>query len=464
MRLAMSLLAFVALLPSPVRAHDGDLDPAFNGGSPRVVSFDLDPSQKSDYAEAVAVQPDGRIVVAGSVTVPRGPNVDADFGITRLLPDGSLDTSFGDASTPGMTHVDFPAASGSGHDYGQFLALAPDGGIYVGGLLSPSGGTRLGVVRLLPNGHIDTTWANGGRFVMTRTGHWEFNAALVQPDGKLVIVGRYDPGDVSGQASGDFWILRLAAGGNLDSTFGNAGEVVVPIDISGAGPAKRDRATCVTRLADGSLLVGGSAQMASTTDTAFAVVKLRANGTRDTSFDDDGIWAFDMGSYYNGARGIAVDSKGRIVIAGVTGDTDEYVPGQYVVIRLLPNGALDWDLNGTGYLSGIYVAGQTANAWGVAVQSDRKIVIAGTTRNGSDDTRDFAVARFNEDGSYDLGFGIGGIRTAHAWTHDDVGRGVALQNGRIVVAGASRYQVPDDWDFAVLRLTGDVIFADGLGN
>src|SRR4051794_14769623 len=200
---------------------------------------------------------------------------------------------------------------------------------------------------LMSNVPLDATFATGGK----RTtgfdlggGHVDrASRVAVQADGKVVVIGA-----AQGPAGDfDFAIARYNVNGTLDATFNGTGKQTIAFNLGGGND---DRATGLAIAADGKIVVGGYAQVGSFGDYDFAVARLNANGSLDTSFATTGkrTVAFDRGGAgEDKAAGIALQADGKIVLAGhaqfsAFGDYD------FAVARLNANGALDTAFNGTG--------------------------------------------------------------------------------------------------------------------
>jgi uncharacterized delta-60 repeat protein len=263
------------------------------------------------------------------------------------------------------------------------------------------------------------------------------------------------PFNLGGQESGDFALARYEADGDPDPTFSMDG--MLTTDLGGF-----DRA-------EGVAIAGGSTIVAAgTADTPggalFAIARYETDGDPDPTFSNDGELTTDLGvRTSDAASGLAVQSGGQILVAGVSrirsGSPPGFVsegPGDFVLTRYEPDGDLDPAFSGDGKVDTQVANGFGDRANAVAVQGDGKIVVAGLgiDEQGADD-EDFAIARYRADGNPDPTFGGDGILTTDLDGQDsvDVANAVAVQpDGAIVVAGSS------DGDFAVARYqpNGDV--------
>jgi uncharacterized delta-60 repeat protein len=375
----------------------GDLDTSFSGDGKRTISFG-----GVDTANVVLVQPNGRIVVAGSTRkVSTAPS---RFCVARLRSNGTLDTAFGSG---GKRVISFGGDSLGESVFGA--ALQPDGKIVLAG----GSDLRAAVARLNPNGSLDTTFSGDGK----KTFNWapgDFSrtqAVLVLPNGKLVVAG------FSGPEGGDIQAARLKTNGALDTAFGTGGKARVDFGDTEFGFA-------AARQADGRIVVAGRSL-----GSGAVVARLRANGTLDPDFDGDGRLMLPGGGE---ARAVLVQPDSKIVVTGNPGLSEVTT-----VTRLNPNGSPDTTFNGDG------TATIDFGASGAVLQPDGKIVVAGTAQAG------VAVARLNANGSPDATFGAAG-KAAVDFGAATSCNAVALQpNGRIVVAGQR-----SGGDFAVARLLG----------
>jgi uncharacterized delta-60 repeat protein len=181
---------------------DGTVDGTFGVGGKLTVSFGGD-----DAANAVAIQPDGRIVVAGQ----GGPG--QDMAVVRLTSTGALDSSFGSG---GRAFVDF-----GGTEAANGVALQPDGRVVLAGTTSAQGAGDFAVARLTTAGAIDTTFHGSGKYAFGFGAASEQGLALaLQQNGRIVVMGTAD-------VNNDFVVARLDANGNPDTSFGTGGSVGV---------------------------------------------------------------------------------------------------------------------------------------------------------------------------------------------------------------------------------------------
>lgn len=261
----------------------------------------------------------------------------------------------------------------------------------------------------------------------------------IQSNGKIVVAGYSDNGtqDV-------FAIARYNTNGSLDSTFNTDGIVNTTIGSSG------NRAHAVAIQNDGKIVAAGYA-FSTGTSNDFALVRYNTTGSLDTSFDIDGKVTTAFGTYFNDrAFAIAIQGNGKIVVAGYNTDSIS-AQRDFAVTRYNTNGSLDTTFSNDGKVS-LSIASGIDECRSVMIQTDGKIVVAGFSFDFS--TRVFAAVRFNTDGSLDNSFDNDGIVTTAIGANDDAAYAATLQSdGKIVLTGYS-YGVAK-YDFALIRYNTD---------
>jgi uncharacterized delta-60 repeat protein len=387
---------------------NSDLDPSF-GEAGKVITPDTDGGQ------AVVVQPDGRIVVAGDDT------------LARYDPDGTPDATFGPDGT-GLVTTDLENDS-CFVDGPSDVALQPDGKIVVVGIADGGDDEQnFGVQRYFPNGDLDTDFGDQG-LVSTDFGGSSDCAygVTIQADDKIVVAGetRGTDGNI------DVGVARYEADGTPDASFGPDGTGLITTDIAG------DRDID----ADGNIVVVARVSVDSSLDH-FSIVRYSPTGGLDSSFDDDGITDVTLGS----AVGVAIDADGRIVAAGSHNAGIATGQANFAVWRFLAEGDADHTFSGDGVVTTDFpdVAGQTR--WGeyghdLTLQADGRIVVVGRadhTAVGGPFTSDLALVRYGTDGTLDATFGTGGTLTVDFAGGFDAGHDVAIQpDGRIVASATA---------------------------
>ena len=333
---------------------------------------------------------------------------------------GALDVTFG-ASGKTTTNVGVGPTSGL-----MRVAIQPDGKMLVisgvGDGYSEQPGFYL--ARYLTDGTLDTSFGTAGH-VATLVGDSEdFTcpyAVTIQPDGRIVLAGASDD---------DFCLIRYLADGQLDQSFGTGGIVITDF---GAVEFAFD----VAVQSDGKILAAG---YGGTGGNDFALARYNVNGSLDTSFDSDGKVTTDFGGL-DYIQSVAIQSDGKIVAVGAkfSGGFD------FALARYNTNGSLDTSFDTDGKLTTDFGGGSNDTISSVAIQSDGKILVAGTASNG------FALPRYNTSGSLDTSFDTDGKLMTSFGESGAAGYGmVLLSDGRIVVAGTAYVGSSSD---IVLRVT-----------
>jgi uncharacterized delta-60 repeat protein len=429
--------AITALTGGSVTGHaaDGDLDQTF-GRSGRVTT---DFSATTDIAYAVALQPDGKLVVAG-ISYPNNDYSVEDFAVVRYNANGTRDLSFG---VNGKVTTDFPNLAA----VPSTVIVQPDGKILVVGGAFPQF-TFLGdfaMVRYNADGSPDASFGTGG-IVRTRFsvgGSYAFAAALL-PNGKIIAAGTvFVDFSTDNSSNTDFGLVRYNPNGTIDRTFGNRGGVLTDFD------GFNDDLYTLLIQPDGRIVAVGSAKnQAHYYD--FAVARYLANGSIDASFGVGGKVRTDFGaSNLDIAYSASLQSDGKIVAAG-TATLNDGSYGDFAIARYNSNGMLDTSFSRDGRVT-IDFGSILQFAYSVLVQSDGKIVTIGYPNSESSDS-DFLLARCNPNGSLDSNFGVGGkVRTSFGDLNDGANAGLLQPDGKIVAVGFHPTTTRVGVDFIVAR-------------
>jgi uncharacterized delta-60 repeat protein len=441
----------------------GDLDLSFGNGGYVLTSPRPDPKNGQetgpDEAMAVQVQSDGSMFVGGYSL--------HDFSIVKLSPNGAKDTSFG---TGGGVLTDFFGDVDTASDMaiqpdGRVVVVGT-----VNVRVTTKGTTSVtpdfGLVRYLPNGALDSSFgpSRNGK-VNTNLSTYEAGgrqdratSVALQADGKIVVGGLLIRGPASSNSNYDAVLVRYDTAGNLDPTFGQGGKVATSLSPG------YDAITDIEILPDGKILVAGGIDDANGQRRVFAA-RYDASGNLDPTFGSAGVAIAPVGSVFAGNASLALQSDGGIVVvyASYNGSNQDIGLGRFTVSG-------QWDTTfGIAGVATRDLGGDEISIWGV-VQADDKILVAGQTAVVAGQTAsDSLIARFNRDGSLDDGstgdstpgdsFGSGGV-TIHSFStgREDHFAGLTLQpDGKIVAVGTatsiwSRYS---ELDFLVARFQGD---------
>ncbi len=285
-------------------------------------------------------------------------------------------------------------------------------------------------------GELDSTFGGDG-IVTTGIGNSNDEAlsVAVQPDGKIVAAGESFNG-----TDYDFGLVRYNADGSLDISFGTNGKVTTAIGLAG------DWAYSVVIQPDGKILAGGRSW--NDTNSDFALVRYNADGNLDNNFGAGGIVTIAIGLGDDGINSLAIQDDGKIIAAGYSG----IIPNlDFAIVRFNSNGTLDNSF-GTGGKVITPVGSGEDFATSVAIQSDEKIILAGFSLSSGNG--DFALVRYNADGTLDISFNVNGKVTTDISSSDDLATSIAIQpDGKIVVGGRSGNY--PDYDFALGRYNID---------
>ncbi|MBS1783329.1 MAG: T9SS type A sorting domain-containing protein [Bacteroidetes bacterium] len=279
---------------------DGNLDSSFGNNGIKITGY-----PGSEYINSIALQPDGKIVSVGIRQTPE----DA-IQVVRYLPDGSLDSSFGNNGevyfdwTWGVFH--YPTAND--------IAVLSNGKIVVGATtqIDANGKYCFTALRLLPNGSLDTSFNHSG-MAYTDIGGWMAycKAMQVQPDGKILLAGYSD----------SVAVVRFDTTGKLDNSFGNGGQVKIAA-IGKTEPLKLQP--------DGKILIG-----INNDDTSFSIYRRMPDGNVDLSFGITGNIQIKILNRLNIINGIATQADGKIIAAGGCNNNIDYFPKR-LIMRFIP--------------------------------------------------------------------------------------------------------------------------------
>lgn len=431
--------AIVCLLVSPAWAADGALDKTFNKTGKATLTFR---PQADDMPSAVAVQPDGKILAGG--IVQHLPDQFGDFALARFQANGLLDRGFG---TNGKVVTAFEIGFGGGADYLRDLVLQPDRKIVAVGAAadgSLAGVLDVAAARYLPDGRLDPSFGTGGLVRHDVGPVDDGQEAVLQPDGKIVIVGYTFGFD----GKPEVLVVRLLGDGQPDLTFGTGGHTTLrPEDM----PA---HAFSLALQADGKIVLGGYASASILDPNTFQpfVARLLPNGAPDPAFSGDGVLVLREPTPGHVAQ-VLIGAGGKIFVGGDRKRRAPRTDWDMAVWRLLPNGALDRTF-GTGGKVLIDNFGKDDEGGGIALTPRGKVVVGGRAAglNGSA-LQHMALARLNANGTLDATFGVGGKQVYVLGAQGSGAGDLALQaDGKIVtLSGVGPEAVPNATDMVVTR-------------
>lgn len=437
MKVIHTLLITILILAAAVVTHAQTLDPTFGTGGTVRTDF----AGNIDQAAAIAIQPNGQIIAAGS-SFSNSRTVE-DFIVARYNANGSLDKRFGKngkITTDFFRNVDSISA----------IAIQPDGRIVVAGFaqLGGQGGTPrvFALARYRNDGTPDTSFGNGGALT-TSFGGGNFaavSAVMLQPDGKIIVAGTVDFNpDLPGSGL-DFALARYNSSGTLDGSFGKGGKVI--FDFFGSF----DQANSAVLQLDGKIIVVGSASYDSANrDIGFALARFNTDGSIDLGFGTGGKQITDFFGAGAKANGVVLQPDGKFVVAGTASDSaTRPVATDIALARYNSDGSLDSGFGAGGETAIPFPDSATEQGNALALLPDGKIVVAGTAFKTFATPPDFAVVRYNSDGSLD------GINTSDIAGGTDEALAIAIQSdGKAVLAGRS---FRSNFDLTLARYINDV--------
>jgi uncharacterized delta-60 repeat protein len=407
----------------------GALDESFGNGGYVLTGF----GNHRDCAIKVLIQPDGKIVAAGLTY----NGDDDDFAVARYMPDGKPDNTF---DGEGKVTIGF-----GGDDQAYDMALLNDGRLVVVG-----GNGDFVVASLNPNGTPDETFGGGDGKLTTDFGdHETATAVVVQADGRIVVLGNNSDDHKS-------HIARYMPNGKPDNSLNGNGKLTIPVDVLND----------LALLPDGKMMVLGYSPGAADDDT-FAFRRLNANGSPDMSFNNGGVLWLDFDTASDRGTDIALLPDGRILGFGGSGSSGIY--DKLRLVRLWPDGTFDTGGQQAHSLTfaPTYRAGYLERAYDMALQADGSFLVAGQVYNPQTTVSDAFVTRFKANGLPDTSFGTNGSAFIFAPGLFRAAKAVAVQpDGKIVIAGYAAYNAQyTAMDFLVARFlpTGGIDSSFGTG-
>ena len=292
--------------------ENGSPDPTFGRGGEQTAAF----GDESAMGLSVALQPDGKIIVAGAVGPANTENY--DLALARFNRDGSLDQSFGSGG-------EVRTAFGTDATIGWAVTVRRGRIVVVGERYDPLGGRDVGFVaaRYDGRGNLDPSFGVGGRVTTVFEGGGAAYAMAIQPDGRIVAAGTTG----AGEAAGQFALVRYRPNGTLDSSFGSDGRVATELG------SIDDYITGLALQPDGKIIAGGASNVDGL--YTFALARYKPNGELDQRFGQLGTVQTSFGQHVDaGANDLALQRNGKIVLVGGSYDYDAD-HGAFAVARYL---------------------------------------------------------------------------------------------------------------------------------
>jgi uncharacterized delta-60 repeat protein len=404
----------------------GDHDLTFGTQGSTLTSFS---GVAAAEANGLAIQADGKSVLVGACT-----NFDPGHTIciARYNTDGTLDTSF---STDGKVRFAFPGLERSS---AESVAIQADGKIIVAGTCTRFDDVTVAcVARYTDTGLLDDTFGDGGMVTTSLISDFDrvvFGVAL-QRSGKIIVGGSCD--DFMSFLGIITWMCatRFNSDGTIDTGFGHLGTARARLTSAWVSEAY----TLVVQADDKVVLAGRCIGP----ESQFCLARFTANGGVDTQFGSSGVVyttmqtpQFDVGSGFSVASGVAIQSDKKIVVSGLCGGTNADGGGRFCLARYQSNGALDTSFSGDGKVF-TSMADPINSLTSMALQRDGKIVVASNCAEPEVPSQTCAV-RYHATGRIDQSFASSGKLLKPLCTGFTGGymSAIALQgDGKILLAG-----------------------------
>ncbi len=396
------------------------------------------PTSHYNLGLTMVVQPDDKIVFSG---IYESNGVYSTI-VVRRNHDGTADNSF---DVDGIRIDEFVSGANS---FIYDLALQPDNKIIAAGAIDLGTGQNILVARYNADGTLDPTFGSGGFIYPNLSGDDEFITTVeIQSDGKIVLGGT-----VLGTTNGDDLLFaRLNSDGTLDNTFNTTGVLIT--DIAN----ELDDVMCSALQDDGKILFGGYTYVDAMNDEDFLLVRINTDGSMDNSFGTNGIVQTPIGSYYDEILDLAIQDDGKILATGYVTSAvgaNDYL--DFALVRYNEDGSLDNSFDSDGIVMTYFDANsasfQEISAT-LAIDSDGKIIVAGSLATESQEN--FAMVRYNEDGSIDLTFDSDGFFLEDMGSVHEAIFQIALQaDGKILALGSFETNLGVDFILARFQMGG----------
>lgn len=357
---------------------------------------------------------------------------------TSLGQAGSLDPDWGSS---GVVLTDFS----TDRAYGRSVLIQPDGKVVVVGTTFLGGlSYDIAIARYQTNGMLDETFGSGGKATSAMGGWVGTCYGALQPDGKIVVAGTY------GSA---FSAMRFEADGSVDDGFGENGQVSTNIS---SGLLSED-VLAISLQADGKILLSG--RTASGDDADMVVVRYLLNGILDPAFATGGIWIQQVSSLNDQIRAVSQQPDGKVVAFGSASVGVQPNPSRgFAMVRLNEDGTLDGVFGNNGVALITVSSGQAGVLAGV-IQADGKLLATGYSGYPTLVTS----IRCMPDGSLDPTFGSGGVITTYVAAESAVGKDLVIQPDGKVMVVAECWEGTGQFYSALLRYSSEGLLDEGFG-
>lgn len=450
------LLMCLLCISTQTNAQAGALDTTFADRGKFRISYNEYPSYFTE-TNAVAIQADGKILIAGTGINYSNGNGSADFAIMRLNTDGTPDNSF---NGNGKLWIDFSDELSYSYDDCFSIAIQPDGKILLAGYAfvnrylvetNTQNYYDYAVARINTDGTLDNSFDGDGRKLVDLSaltgaaGYFNYSydlcrAVIVKTNGKIAIAGSTYVTTAGGGSTYDAAVVQMGASGILDSAFGSNGIKIINRTTSD------ESIYSMALQKDGKLVLGGTWFDYVAYSSDMLAIRLKPLGSEDNSFDADGFATVDLGSTPDHGTAVIIQPDDKIVLGGYQYG-DYYNFSNTAIARFNINGSLDNAFNGTG--KQVYSQpGEYTQGWALSLQADGKIIQSGKSNKNSNyyynysGADNFQVLRYNADGTLDNSFGNFGRALIDFGNftnyQSETALGCAVQSdAKIVVAGYS---------------------------
>ncbi len=391
---------------------NGTLDSSF--ATDGIASVDVNPGI-GQIPKALAIDEDDRIVVVG-----QGQDSSNGVLMIRLDENGSLDTTFDD---DGIVMYDSNKYEGA-----TSVGINENNQIVVGGYVGFTTGYLL--LRYENNGTLDSTFGTDGIVTTTINGtNDSINDLKFDDVGNIIVAGATR--NTASSFELEFVVARYDTFGTLDTSFDNDGIVTLAVGIENSA------ANSLNIDSDGTIVVAGYGTIDSNSALGdFALMRLNDDGTLDATFDDDHYVVTDIDQFYNISNDVAVGEDGSIYVLGYV-SADDY--DHMALSKYGSDGIIDTAFGQNGHYS--FHDNASDNYGGaVAIDADGKIVITGNGYFSDSSSNDVIIIRLNTDGTLDTTFDGGVVITDIDNSGDDDSADAMLidSDGKILVAGSQR--------------------------
>lgn len=420
------------------------LDTAFGVGGKVVSYVDQSTINRFDIIQSLAIQPDGKIVACGK---SKSGSVNISV-LMRYNSNGTFDTTFG---TNGIVTVPM----GSAYNPATCVKLLSDGKIIVSGESKTGSYTDFCIARYNSNGSLDATFGTNGLVTTDFGGKNDVGFCLeIQPDNKIIVSGYHDIIEPNNRDS-NFAVARYNYDGTLDNSFGSMGKVSLNFGANLTYSFSVEIANCAKLQSDGKIIVAGYTDATSNYgDKNFALLRLNADGSLDSSFGVNGKVITDFGGRER-IFWIVITPDDKIIGVGNSDTNSIPSDSKIVLAKYQSNGALDTTFGTNGK-----VETQVNNVIKndliryAELQSDGKLVCTGYTLvSNVNYTTDFLLMRYNANGSLDTTFDNDGIVTTNFTNGTDQSQALKIQSDGKILCGGSTYESSgsSNSNFALVR-------------